>query len=304
MSNVQTSEFRRLRRVEPISTGLHEHLRTDPSQRNILTSLPDPTSPLTTKTLLRLWLASPWEDYTSMQPASVCGGSSLAYRRGAYFRKVAVRACTDAGGVPLLRALSRIQHPNIATLYDVYCYEDKIFTASEYLEISLVELDLPSLPLEEWEIATVLAEVLKGSAYLLSTGVSCRELSMSDIRISTKGNVKIVLGLEQYTRLAVDDCGTASHAILGMPYVAEIVGEMLLSRYPITNDGGWSENALKFEACCLSGSIASIMTHSFLEQAEPASSLAPRVQFAAEFARLDSLNLKKSRGLDHLVAPK
>lgn len=58
-----------------------------------------------------------------------------------------------------MQALSSIQYPNIAKLYDVYLYDNKIFVASEYLELSLAELNYHSFLFKEWEIATVTNEV-------------------------------------------------------------------------------------------------------------------------------------------------
>ncbi|KAH6670154.1 hypothetical protein B0J14DRAFT_445293, partial [Halenospora varia] len=139
--------------------------------------------------LQRLWLRSPWEDYTLVRPAST--EPSLASRQGMYFHRATVREFPNSGGVQLLQALSGIDHPNIAKVYDVYCYGNKIVTASEYLELSLTNIDFQSFPFEEWEVATVIVEVLRGSAYLLFKGVSCKELRMSDIRISTDGSIKI-----------------------------------------------------------------------------------------------------------------
>ena len=83
----------------------------------------------------------------------------LACHRRAYFRRASIRAFQTSGGVKILQDLSIIQHPNIAKLYDVYLYDDKVFIASEYLELSLAELDFHSFPFEEWEIATVANEV-------------------------------------------------------------------------------------------------------------------------------------------------
>jgi hypothetical protein len=83
----------------------------------------------------------------------------LACHRRAYFRKASIRAFQTSGEVKILQDLSSIQHPNIAKLYDIYLYNDKVFIASEYLELSLAELDFHSFSFEEWEIATVANKV-------------------------------------------------------------------------------------------------------------------------------------------------
>ena len=50
-------------------------------------------------------------------------------------------------------------HPNVASIYGAYCYDDKTLLVTEHLDISLAQLDFQSHELEEWEIATIVAEV-------------------------------------------------------------------------------------------------------------------------------------------------
>jgi len=70
---------------------------------------------------------------------------------------------------------------NIANIYDVYCHDNKMFIASECLELSLADLDFPSFEFEEWEIATIIAEVrtpLSLSQWALIT-TGCERFSIS-----------------------------------------------------------------------------------------------------------------------------
>lgn len=151
--------LRRLRRVKPISTDVLEELsKNDDSKNDHVKSgapLSSPQSAVTPGKLLRLWLRSPWEDYTRVQSRE----PSLAFRKGAYFQKATIRAFPNSGGIQLLQAFSSFRHPNIANVYDVYCYNDRIFVASEYLELSLNELDFHSFSFAEWEMATIIVEV-------------------------------------------------------------------------------------------------------------------------------------------------
>jgi hypothetical protein len=164
------SRFPRLRRVKPIPTDLfQEYFRRERPSEPKKSPSTDPGTPgeLTQGSLLRIWLKPPWDDYagTGSERDSVLLGSTataepvLACHRKTYFSKASIRAFQSSGGVTVLQALSSIQHPNIAKLYDVYLYDDKIFVASEYLELSLAELNFHSFPFEEWEIATVTNEV-------------------------------------------------------------------------------------------------------------------------------------------------
>jgi hypothetical protein len=146
--------LRRLRRVKPISADILEELsKIDHVKSEALLS--SPKSDVTPGKLLRLWLRSPWEDYTRVQSRE----PSFASRKGAYFQKATIRAFPNSGGIQLLQAFSSFRHPNIANVYDVYCYDNSIFVASEYLELSLNELDFHSFLFAEWEIATIVVEV-------------------------------------------------------------------------------------------------------------------------------------------------
>jgi hypothetical protein len=159
--SVLSRGLRGLRRVKPISTNLGAEyskaasgVYRDRSPREISNGAATPVR------LLRVWLKSPWNDYSSIRTLSSSGESQLAYRKGGYFQKATIKVFSCSGGsVRILQQLSHIQHPNLATIYDVYCYEDKICTAIEYLELSLAELDFEYFELEEWEVATIIAEV-------------------------------------------------------------------------------------------------------------------------------------------------
>ena len=156
--SVLSRGLRGLRRAKPISTNLGaEYLKgasgvyRDRSPREISNGAATPVR------LLRVWLRSPWNDYSSIGALSLSGESQLAYRIGGYFQKASIKVFSCSGGsMQILQQLSHIQHPNLATIYDVYCYEDKICMAIEYLELSLAELDFQSFELEEWEVATII----------------------------------------------------------------------------------------------------------------------------------------------------
>jgi hypothetical protein len=52
-----------------------------------------------------------------------------------------------------------------------------------------------------------------------------------------------------------------SQVLLDLPILAEIIEEMMLSRYHlISDDESWSKDALDFLSCTLSGSLESLMS--------------------------------------------
>jgi serine/threonine protein kinase len=59
----------------------------------------------------------------------------------------------------MLELLAQVQHPNIADILDVYFYDGQLCIVSEYLDVSLLDLEFNRLAPEEWEIATIVAEV-------------------------------------------------------------------------------------------------------------------------------------------------
>jgi hypothetical protein len=55
--------------------------------------------------------------------------------------------------------LSSMHGPNIASVYHIYCDGDQVFIVTERLDISFSQLGTQDYAMEEWEIATVVAEV-------------------------------------------------------------------------------------------------------------------------------------------------
>ncbi|TGO07233.1 hypothetical protein BTUL_0306g00120 [Botrytis tulipae] len=239
--------------------------------------------------LLRVWLRSPWDDYQPVAPITSMG-CLLACRKGDYFVKVRVGVYEEDDTVQFLQSLSMIQHTNISRILDVYCDENKLFIASEYLELSLVDIDFHMFEFDEWEVATIIREVLKGSEYLLRQGISCKDLSMLNVHLSINGDVRIALNFKQYTHKRKHSNLNLLHSFLDLPFLAEIVEDMMLPRYHLIEEkDAWSDEALQFLSCCISGSIESMLKHPFLQQAISPSKLAPRVRFAMEVLRLQGI---------------
>lgn len=150
-----------------LNRGVHSHKISMPSidlgSKDVHRNAPDlrlihPKGEITPG-LLRVWLKSPWANYDAVGRRSLSGGVALAHRKSGYFSKAAIRAFPGPGSVSMLQRLSNIRHPNLASIYDVYSYKGNIFVATEYLEITLKELGFDQFLLQEWEIATIIAEV-------------------------------------------------------------------------------------------------------------------------------------------------
>jgi serine/threonine protein kinase len=59
----------------------------------------------------------------------------------------------------MLEMASTLRHPNVADIHEAYYHENKFYIISEYLDVSLLDLNFNEYPLEEWEIATIIVEV-------------------------------------------------------------------------------------------------------------------------------------------------
>ncbi len=81
-------------------------------------------------------------------------------RQKGHLSPAIIRKSFSPTPLQMLELLARVQHPNIADILDVYFYEGQLCIVSEYLDISLLDLDFNKLAPEEWEIATIVAEVI------------------------------------------------------------------------------------------------------------------------------------------------
>ena len=59
----------------------------------------------------------------------------------------------------MIEDMAQVEHPNIAEILDVYFHEGRLCVVSEHLAVSLLDLGFKKLPPEEWEVATIIAEV-------------------------------------------------------------------------------------------------------------------------------------------------
>ena len=123
---------------------------------DIYSSTLEPAPPRTVNRMLRILLRDPWDDYDYIW---YLDQDMLASRKAAYFELVNIQQCHSFNVLQHSRILPTIHHPNVATIYDVYCHDNKTFLITEHLDISISQLEIQNCELEEWEIATIIAEV-------------------------------------------------------------------------------------------------------------------------------------------------
>jgi hypothetical protein len=112
--------------------------------------------PNTIKAIIRILLRNPQDDYYY---ASYTDRGILAVQKSSFFKVVSVQQFNCDDIIQQARILSRIQHPNVASAYDLYCYNEQNFLVMDYLSLRISHLETQEHELEEWEIATIVSEV-------------------------------------------------------------------------------------------------------------------------------------------------
>ncbi len=147
--------LKRMRAMFPVPS-LDRLVKTSKSTNDAHSRRAEPTPPGTIHRMLRIFLGDPWDEYQYLYHL---GQDMVAIRKASYFRLVNIRQYHSSDVLEQSRLLSRIESPNIAIVYDLYCDDDKIFQVTEHLDISLSQLEIQKYELEEWEMATIIAEV-------------------------------------------------------------------------------------------------------------------------------------------------
>lgn len=108
--------------------------------------------------LLRVEFKNPKEDYTFFR--EICSNQSmLVCNRKNRFHLAVIRRSFSPTPLKTLDLLAHFQHPNVAEIFDVYFHDRELQIVSEYLDVSMLDLEFERLAPEEWEIATIVGEV-------------------------------------------------------------------------------------------------------------------------------------------------
>lgn len=107
-------------------------------------------------TMFTIKFESPWVEYEYIRQSDQV---TVVRQRSSYFRLANMQESPATNIIQQSQVLARVSHPNIASIYGVYSCIDKLLVVTEHLDISLAQLDFQSYKTEEWEIATIVAEV-------------------------------------------------------------------------------------------------------------------------------------------------
>ncbi len=121
-------------------------------------------------------------------------------------------------------ALSRLNHPHIATIHDFDCEQGIDFLVMEYVDGTNLRERLERGALSAGEVASLGAEVAEALEEAHEHGVVHRDLKPANIALTRRGHVKVLdFGLARL-REPVDDAATTesrTHGLVGtLPYMA------------------------------------------------------------------------------------
>jgi serine/threonine protein kinase len=144
----QPTIYRRLKRVKGILGG--------PPDANEIRSTPaESGTPEKVRRMLKILLKNPWDDYTYIRRVDQV---TLVRYKAPSFQLANIRE-VPSFDVLIPPILPKIQHPNIATIYDIYSHDNRAFLVTEHLDVPFAWLEFEKYELEEREIATIIAEV-------------------------------------------------------------------------------------------------------------------------------------------------
>jgi eukaryotic-like serine/threonine-protein kinase len=147
-------------------------------------------------------------------------------------------------------SLARLNHPNIATVFQFSSDNGIDFLVTEYIAGATLEDKLRSGPLPQTDVVSLGTQLAQGLACAHQEGVVHRDLKPANLRITPDGRLKVLdFGLAQLVEhrsdLAVTASVTQSQEVTGtLPYMApeQLRGEKTDERSDI-----WSAGAVLYE---------------------------------------------------------
>jgi TolB-like protein/tetratricopeptide (TPR) repeat protein len=107
--------------------------------------------------------------------------------------------------------LSKLNHPNIATIYDFDTQQEVDFLVMEYIPGITLSEKLATRPLPEKEVITLGTQLAEGLAAAHEQGVVHRDLKPGNLRVTTDGRLKILdFGLAKLRGPVTDGATTES----------------------------------------------------------------------------------------------
>jgi serine/threonine-protein kinase len=144
--------------------------------------------------------------------------------------------------------LSRLNHPNIATIYDFDTQQGLDFLVMEYIRGVTLSERIANRALPEREIVRLGVQLVEGLMAAHDRGVIHRDLTPKNLRLTLDGRLKILdFGLAKLARPAGSESETESETRLGagtLPYMSpeQLHGDLVDSRSDI-----WAAGTVLYE---------------------------------------------------------
>ena len=147
-------------------------------------------------------------------------------------------------------ALARLNHPNVATVYEFFTNDSVDYLVTEYIPGITLDAKLKEGPLTEPEILRLGVQLTEGLDDAHQQGVVHRDLKPANLRITQTGRLKILdFGLARFVEsegdLMQSGTVTCSRDVTGtLPYMAP---EQLQGRPADTRTDLWAAGAVLYE---------------------------------------------------------
>ena len=143
-------------------------------------------------------------------------------------------------------ALSKLNHPNVATIHDFDTQQGVDFLVMEYIPGITLSEKLAARPLPEKEILRLGMQLAEGLEAAHEHGVIHRDLKPGNLRLTDDGRLKILdFGLARLLAPASAEAETETQAVVGtVPYMSpeQLRGETVDARSDV-----WSAGAVLYE---------------------------------------------------------
>ena len=207
-------------------------------------------------------------------------------------------------------ALSQLNHPNIATVYDFDHVDGIDFLVMELVEGETLDQRLASGPLPEEEVIRLGIQLAEGVAAAHARGIVHRDLKPSNIALTRDGRVKILdFGLARalHADASWTESLTQAHTILGT--LAYIAPEVLAGGRADERSDVYSCGAVLYQLATgrppFTGDAAAVAYATMHETPSPPSRLRPRLSPALDQIILRTLEKtpdRRTRSAAQLVA--